>query len=105
MVNPTGNILEGYWHNWCNVNGGDGYQQGASACMALKDIHQDYNVVMIAFMKVFAGQTGHIPTFQLDTSLMSEQEFKDQISDLNAQGRSVLLSLGGADAHIEFQRR
>ncbi|MDE1240475.1 hypothetical protein [Vibrio aestuarianus] len=51
IVNPTGNILEGYWHNWCNSNGGDGYQAGSSACIQLQEIHPDYNVVMVSFMK------------------------------------------------------
>ncbi|MDE1230642.1 cellulose-binding domain-containing protein [Vibrio aestuarianus] len=103
IVNPVGNILEGYWHNWCNINGGDGYQNGSSACIQLQEINPDYNVVMVSFMK--ASGEERIPTFILDTSFgMTEQDFIDQISTLNAQGRSVLLSLGGADSHIELQR-
>lgn len=103
IVNPTGNILEGYWHNWCNSNGGDGYQAGSSACIQLQEIHPDYNVVMVSFMK--ASAQNRIPTFTLDTSLgMTEQDFINQIGTLNAQGRSVLLSLGGANSHIELQR-
>ena len=104
MVNPTGMILEGYWHNWCNVGGGDGYRQGSSACIQLNEVPRDYNVVMVSFMKVFDETEGRIPTFRLDPALgMSEQDFIKQIGELNAQGRSVLISMGGANAHIAMQ--
>jgi chitinase len=55
-------------------------------------------------MKVYNVADGRIPTFKLDPTIgLSEEQFIDQISDLNKQGRSVLLALGGADAHIELK--
>lgn len=64
-----------------------------------------YNVVDVSFMKVYKESEGRIPTFKLDPSIgLSEQEFVNQIAELNKQGRAVLLALGGADAHIELQK-
>lgn len=88
------NILMGFWHNWVSEPG-QGYQQGLFAEMALTDIPQNYNVVAVAFMK-----GSGIPTFK--PYHFSDSEFRRQIAVLNAQGRAVLISLGGADAHIEL---
>ncbi|WP_162813963.1 immunoglobulin-like domain-containing protein [Vibrio tetraodonis] len=101
LVDQDGNVLVGYWHNWCE---GDGYKGGNAPCVELTEVDPQYNVVNVSFMKVHEGATNHIPTFQLDPSIgMSEAEFKDQIANLNEQGRSVLIALGGADAHIELR--
>ncbi|WP_299495357.1 immunoglobulin-like domain-containing protein [uncultured Shewanella sp.] len=102
MPEQKGNVLMGYWHNWCNSQG---YQSGISPCISLTDINSKYNVVAVSFMT--ASGDSSIPTFTLSTDLksqlgMSEGDFIQQISELNEQGRSVVLSLGGADAHIEL---
>ncbi|WP_024679771.1 fibronectin type III domain-containing protein [Pseudomonas syringae] len=88
------NILMGFWHNWPSEPG-QGYQQGLFKEMALTDIPEAYNVVAVAFMKG-AG----IPTFKPYN--LSDDAFRAQVAALNAQGRAVLISLGGADAHIEL---
>ncbi|KPZ10273.1 fibronectin type III domain-containing protein [Pseudomonas syringae group genomosp. 3] len=88
------NILMGFWHNWPSEPG-QGYQQGLFKEMALTDIPEAYNVVAVAFMKG-AG----IPTFKPYN--LSDEAFRAQVAALNAQGRAVLISLGGADAHIEL---
>lgn len=88
------NILMGFWHNWISEPG-QGYQQGLFAEMALTDIPEHYNVVAVAFMK-----GSGIPTFKPYN--LSDSEFRRQVGGLNAQGRAVLISLGGADAHIEL---
>ena len=101
MTNPAGNVVVGYWHNWCD---GAGYQGGNSPCLSLQAINPNYNVVNISFMKVYDTAEGRIPTFKLDPTIgLSEQEFINQIDQINKQGRSVLIALGGADAHIELQ--
>ncbi|WP_298774224.1 immunoglobulin-like domain-containing protein [uncultured Shewanella sp.] len=102
MPEQTANVLMGYWHNWCNSQG---YQSGIAACISLTDINSKYNVVAVSFMT--ASGDSSIPTFTLSSDLKSElgiteDDFIQQISDLNEQGRSVVLSLGGADAHIEL---
>ncbi|WP_429191758.1 immunoglobulin-like domain-containing protein [Aeromonas veronii] len=99
MVNPQSGVVVGYWHNWC---GGAGYQGGTAPCVKLDQVNPQYNVVDVSFMKVYSGSS--IPTFKLDPAIgMSESQFIEQIAELNRQGRSVLLALGGADAHIELR--
>lgn len=101
MVVQTGNVVVGYWHNWCD---GAGYKGGVAPCVDLTAVHPHYNVVDVSFMKVYNTAEGRIPTFRLDPAIgLTEAEFIDQIATLNSQGRSVLLALGGADAHIELQ--
>lgn len=94
-------IIMGFWHNWAEGEwSGSGYQQGSFKNMSLLDIPEHYNVVAVAFMKVAAGSTDPIPTFKPYNE--TDEEFRRQIGVLNAQGRAVLISLGGADAHIEL---
>lgn len=101
MTNPDAGVVVGYWHNWCD---GAGYQGGNAPCVTLDEVNPMYNIVNVSFMKVFDVAEGRIPTFRLDPTIgMSEQQFIDQISQLNKQGRSVLLALGGADAHVELK--
>ena len=102
MVNQQSGVIVGYWHNWCD---GAGYKGGKAPCVSLKQVNSQYNVVNVSFMKVFDVAEGRIPTFRLDPNIgLSEQAFINEISELNRQGRSVLLALGGADAHIELQQ-
>lgn len=99
MVNPQSGVVVGYWHNWC---GGAGYQGGTAPCVKLDQVNPQYNVVDVSFMKVYGSDP--IPTFKLDPATgMSKSQFIEQIALLNSQGRSVLLALGGADAHIELR--
>ncbi|VVP06173.1 Chitinase D [Pseudomonas fluorescens] len=88
-------ILMGFWHNW-PAGTSDGYRQGRFASIALEDVPREYNVVAVAFMK-----GSGIPTFKPFN--VSDAEFRRQVGVLNSQGRAVLISLGGADAHIELQ--
>lgn len=89
-------ILMGFWHNW-PAGPSDGYQRGQFANIALQDVPKDYNVVAVAFMK-----GNGIPTFKPYN--LSDAEFRRQVGVLNSQGRAVLISLGGADAHIELHK-
>ncbi|KAF0864067.1 carbohydrate-binding protein [Pseudomonas sp. LD120] len=89
-------ILMGFWHNWA-AGPSDGYQQGQFANLNLLDVPKEYNVVAVAFMK-----GSGIPTFK--PYQLSDAEFRRQVGVLNSQGRAVLISLGGADAHIELYK-
>lgn len=101
MVNPDSGVVVGYWHNWCD---GAGYKGGNAPCVTLDEVDPMYNAVNVSFMKVFNTSEGRIPTFKLDPNIgLSEQQFIDQISALNQQGRAVLIALGGADAHVELK--
>ncbi len=88
-------ILMGFWHNW-PAGPSDGYQRGQFANIALENVPKEYNVVAVAFMK-----GSGIPTFMPFN--VSDAEFRRQVGVLNSQGRAVLISLGGADAHIELR--
>ncbi|MFC3913238.1 immunoglobulin-like domain-containing protein [Pseudaeromonas sharmana] len=100
MINPQSGVVVGYWHNWCN---GGGYKGGTAPCVNLEQINPQYNVVNVSFMKVYGNEV--LPTFKLDPGIgLSESQFIAQIATLNSQGRSVLLALGGAEAHIELHK-
>jgi chitinase len=88
-------ILMGFWHNW-PAGPSDGYRQGRFASLSLEEVPKEYNVVAVAFMK-----GSGIPTFKPYN--VSDAEFRRQVGVLNSQGRAVLISLGGADAHIELR--
>lgn len=94
-------IVVGFWHNWPeNEWTGSGYQQGFFQEMKLTEIPLQYNVVAVAFMKVNSGSSDRIPTFK--PYLGTDAEFRSEVEALKSQGRNVLISLGGADAHIEL---
>lgn len=88
------NVLMGFWHNWPS-QGSPGYQMGAFKELPLNAVPAGYNVIAVAFMKG-AG----VPTFSPYN--VTDEVFQQQVAQLNAQGRAVLISLGGADAHIEL---
>ncbi|MCX7132125.1 glycosyl hydrolase family 18 protein [Aeromonas sp.] len=95
---PEGKILVGYWHNWAESEfSGSGYQQGFFTNIGLNEIPTQYNIIVVSFMKVING-SDPIPNFSPLT--MSDDEFRRQVDLLHSQGRGVLISLGGADAHI-----
>lgn len=87
-------IFMGFWHNW---GPSAGYKGGTTGEVELKDIPVEYNVVAVAFMK-----GSGIPTFKPYNQ--TDVEFRRQVGVLNKQGRAVLISLGGADAHIELYK-
>jgi chitinase len=99
-------ILVGYWHNWGitpeEIDKARGYQGGLPSDMPLREVPQGFNVVSVSFMKVLPGQSGNIPTFKPYNA--SDEEFRAQVAELNAQGRAVLISMGGAEAHIELHK-
>ncbi len=97
MVNPTDKVLVGYWHNW-NSAGSDGYQRGTSANFNLSETQDGYNVINVSFMKTPQGQS--LPTFTPHNK--TDAEFRSEVAQLNSEGKSVLIALGGADAHIEL---
>ncbi|WP_197486512.1 glycosyl hydrolase family 18 protein [Burkholderia sp. MSMB1589WGS] len=92
-------IMMGFWHNWNGwAEGSEGYDGGRFRNVQLRDIPCEYNVIAVAFMK--SKRPGEIPTFEPYN--LSPIEFRQQVGMLNSQGRAVLISFGGADAHIEL---
>ncbi|MEI5993426.1 chitinase [Candidatus Enterococcus mansonii] len=99
MVNVTNKkVLVGYWHNWAS-KGKDGYKQGTSANISLAEVNKAYNVVPVSFMK--SDGINRIPTFAPYNK--TDADFRKDVGALNSQGRTVLLALGGADAHIQLK--
>lgn len=90
-------IMVGYWHNWPSA-GKDGYQQGSSCNLSLLEVPHEYNVICVSFMKGVG-----IPTFK--PFHYSDEEFRQMVDTLHSQNRFVLLSLGGADAHVELTEK
>ncbi|MBM1152257.1 fibronectin type III domain-containing protein [Enterococcus durans] len=89
-------ISVGYYHNW-EAERGAGYRGGKPANLELDKINSFYNVIAVAFMK---GEG--IPTFKPYN--ISDQEFREKVAVLNNEGRVVLMSLGGADSHVELHK-
>ncbi len=84
-------LVTGYWQNFVN---------GATV-LKLRDVPPGYNLVAVAFASATAtpGEVG----FQLDAADLGyggDAEFIGDIALLHAQGRKVVLSVGGADGTI-----
>ncbi|MGP4110335.1 chitinase [Streptomyces sp. 4N509B] len=82
--------LTGYWHNFDN----------GSVLLKLRDVSDAYDIIAVAFAESTATP-GQID-FSLDRSLgyASEQEFRDDIAAKQAEGVSVVLSVGGANGTV-----
>ncbi|BDC98723.1 glycosyl hydrolase family 18 protein [Persicobacter psychrovividus] len=94
-------VLVGYWHNW---------QNSSAPYIRLRDINDTYNVVCIAFAEpkvrdtdntmvfdpIDINNAGYVPTEA------SRQEFKEDVAYLQAQGKKVLISLGGANGVVHL---
>ena len=96
-------VILGFWHNWPeSAYNGSGYKGGHFKNILLSEVPRAYNVIAVAFMKVEDGSSDHIPNFE--PYIGTIDEFRRQIALIHSQGRAVILSLGGADAHIELSR-
>lgn len=73
-------VLVGYWQNW--------------SPMTLPEIHSAYNVIQLAFATTKAGSDCEME-FQIPNTYTVES-LKTDIISLQSQGKSVLLSIGGA---------
>lgn len=82
--------LVGYWHNWNDWN---------APYIDLDEVDGRYNLVSVAFALPAPGTDYHM-TFSPDQ--VSQAVFIDQMQTLQSQGRKVLLSIGGATAHISL---
>ncbi len=88
---PT-NTLVGYHENWYNIK--------------LSEIHENYNVVCLAFAVAQGGSTSDmkydIPAGYSGTATQKKNEFMDDIDALHAEGKRVILSIGGATSPISL---
>ncbi|SED04850.1 Chitinase [Nocardioides exalbidus] len=90
-------VLTGYWHNFDNGSG----------VMRLRDVPQQYDIVAVAFADAVTTRAGAID-FTLDPALGSalggydEAAFKADIATLHAQGRQVIISVGGQNGTVHL---
>jgi chitinase len=84
-------VLVGYWHNFDN---GSGF-------IKLRDVSPDWDVVNLAFGEPVAGSTANI-AFTPDVRT-SAAEIQSDVQILHSRGKKVLLSVGGANGHVELR--
>jgi chitinase len=84
-------VLVGYWHNFDN---GSGF-------IKLRDVSTDWDVVNLAFGEPVAGSTSNI-AFTPDVRT-SVAEVQSDVQILHSRGKKVLLSVGGANGHVELR--
>lgn len=82
--------LIGYWHNWNDFN---------APYLPLTSVDQRYNVVAVSFAIPETG-TDFRMTFVPDQ--VTPAVLLSQIEQLQSQGRKVLISIGGATAHVSL---
>ncbi|RKH14436.1 chitinase [Corallococcus sp. CA053C] len=88
---PSGSkVLVGYWHNFDN----------GSTNIRLRDISSKFNVIQVAFAEPVPGAGSGTMGFTPYNATVAE--FKADIATLKAQGRKVLISLGGANGTIHL---
>ncbi|THV40685.1 cellulose-binding protein [Glycomyces buryatensis] len=84
--------LTGYWHNFDNGSG----------VMPLSEVPAEYDIVAVAFAEstATAGQVD----FALDSSLTgsgyTDDQFKADIAQVQAEGRQVVISVGGEKGNV-----
>jgi chitinase len=87
LPNPA---LVGYWHNW---------NDGNAPYIDIDAVDARYNVITVAFA---------IPTSNTDMTMLfapdrgTVQQFKQRIQNVQATGKKVILSVGGATATIDL---
>ena len=82
--------LIGYWHNFVN----------AAGYLAIGNVSDDWDIVNLSFAENkpggAAGEVAFAPAEE------SEQSFRAGVALLQSRGQKVLISLGGANAHISL---
>jgi chitinase/chitodextrinase len=84
-------VLIGYWHNFDN---GSGF-------IRLRDVSSDWDIINLAFGEPVAGSTSQI-AFTPDPRT-SVAEIQADVQVLHGRGKKVLLSVGGANGHVELR--
>lgn len=82
--------LVGYWHNWNDFN---------APFVSLDQVDDRYNVVALSFAIPISESD---MTMQFVPEGFSEAAFLSQIQSLQAAGKKVLLSVGGATASVNL---
>jgi chitinase len=87
--------LTGYWHNFTN----------GSTALRLNTINANYDLIVVAFTNTDPGKPGGV-TFGIDPTLSSalggysQDAFIGDITMLHAQGKKVIVSVGGQNSSV-----
>jgi len=84
-------IIVGYWHNFDN---GSGF-------IKLRNVSDAFDVINVAFAEASPGSTSLI-RFVPDAVNTSVNEVKSDIAILKSRGKKVLISIGGANSHVQL---
>jgi len=87
---PTKHFMAGYWHNW---GGGVPY-------IPIGSVNSQYDIILVAFGIPANNQVGPDVTFAPTNE--TDAQFIAGIGTLHGQGRKVILSIGGGNAHISL---
>lgn len=81
-------VLVGYWHNW---------DEGSSLpFLELNEIDERYNVICLSFAVASGGDPANMQFNIYSGSSYNDAELKLDIADKRAEGKVVLMSVGGA---------
>jgi chitinase len=89
---PSGHLLIGYWHG--------SFTNGAGV-IKLRDVSPDWDVIDVAFAEPVAGSSSNIQ-FTPDPGVETPDELKSDIALLKSRGKKVLISIGGANGHVQL---
>jgi chitinase len=84
-------VVVGYFHNW---------NAAQAPYIRLRDVNPKYNVINIAFATPVSASD---MTMTFAPTQQTKAEFISDIQALQAQGRRVQISIGGADAPVELK--
>ena len=82
--------LIGYWHNFDN---GSGF-------IRLRDVSRDFDVIDLAFAEPVPGSRSQIQF--VPDARTSVAEIQADVAQLKSEGKTVLLSIGGANGTVEL---
>lgn len=92
-------LLIGYWHTW------GGSAAGGVPFVKLRDVDSNWDVINISFTEpVKAGSTDGKMKFEISglTADYTKNDFKDDIKALQAEGKKVVLSIGGYEGYFSL---
>ncbi|CAL2105422.1 chitinase [Tenacibaculum sp. 190524A02b] len=88
----SGKILVGYWHNFDN----------GSTTPKLRDVSRDWDVICVAFAEPKTGSKSDMQFSPFNLYGGNVEEFMSDVAILQGRGQKVLISIGGANAHVEL---
>ncbi|WP_141733287.1 chitinase [Oligoflexus tunisiensis] len=86
-------LLIGYWHNW---------DIPEVKYIRLRDVSPAWDVIQIAFAEPASPGSARM-NFAPDSRLTTPEQFKSDVAYLQSQGKKVLISIGGANSHLELK--